>query len=92
MDIPASFCFAQMIQRGENDSALQLAMEGYTKVMAHHKRKKYRTWWFAVLSDIERDRHRDRGNPLFFDSALHRRDGLVSYRSSRAQQHRLCAI
>ncbi len=81
-----------MVQRGADDSALQFPVKGYTKLMAHHKRKEDRTWWFAVLSNVQGDCHRDRGDSFFFDSTLHERDGLMSYRSSRAQQDGLCAI
>ena len=45
-----------MVQRGADYFALQLAVEGYTKVMPHHKRKEYRARRFAMLSYIEGDR------------------------------------
>ena len=81
-----------MVQRGADYSALQLAVEGYTKVMPHHKRKEYRARRFAMLGDIDGDRQRDCGNSSFFNSALNQRDGLMSYRSSRTKQDRLRPI
>lgn len=67
-------------------------MKGYTKVMAHHKRKENYSWRFAMFGDVKSNAQRNRRNSSAFNSALDQRDGLVSYRSSRTQQRGVCAI
>lgn len=81
-----------MCQRKANDPPLQFAMKGYTKVMAHHKRKENRSWRFAVLGYVKSHAQRDCRNPSAFNSALNQRDGLMSYWSSRTQQHGIGSI
>src|SRR5882724_1185445 len=92
MDLPAPLRFNQVIQSGEDDSQLQFAVKRYPEVMAHHKGKENRTRWFAMLGHIESNRHRNCRDTSAFNSALHERDRLVSYRSSGTQKSGLCSV
>ena len=92
MDVPALLRFHQVIQSGDDDPPLQFTVKGNAEVMAHHKGNENRARRFAVLSDIASHRHRNCGDTSVFNSALHERDGLMSYRSSGTQQRSLCPV
>ena len=92
MNFAALLRVHQVIQSGKDDLPLELAVKRHTEMMAHHKRNEHGARWFAVSSYIASNGQRDCGNSSAFNSALHERDGLVSYRSSRTQQGSFCPI
>ena len=81
-----------MIECRTNDAPLKFAVKRHTEVMTHHERHKDRSRWLAMLRHVESNRDRNCRNTSSLNSALHERDGLVSYRSSRTQKRRISAV
>ncbi len=73
-DLPALLGLTQTSERLENDLPLQLPMERYAEVMAHHERHEDRARRLGMLGDIASHADGDGGNTLSFNSALHERD------------------
>lgn len=61
-------------------------MKRHTKMMAHHKRHKHRTWRLDVFRNVLGNGDGNGGNASLFKSALDQRDRLMSDRSGRAEQ------
>ncbi len=85
-DFAATLRFAQVLQCFEQDPPLKFAVVRHAEVVPHHERYEHSTRRLRVLRHIQSNRKRNRGYPSAFNGALHERDGLVSYRSGRAQQ------
>jgi hypothetical protein len=79
------FARLKQTQRGENNAALQIAMEGHAKVMTHRPGKKQCARNFDSLRHVARHSDRNRGHTARFDGSLDQSDGLMTDRSSGRQ-------
>ncbi len=92
MDIAALLSGREPIEGSEDDVSLEIAVKGHAKMMAHHERDEHGPGWLCVLRDVTRYADGYRWNSSSLNSALHERDRLMSYWSSRAQQYGLGTI
>ncbi len=67
-------------------------MKGHAKVMAHHERHENRPRRLGLLGDVTGRGDRYSRNTAPLNSALHERDRLMSYWSSRAEERRVGTI
>ena len=81
-----------MIESLEDDLALEFAVVGHAEVVPHHEGHEHRARRLTVLCDVQSDGDGNCGNTSVFNSALHERDRLVSYRSSGSEQRDIGTI
>lgn len=67
-------------------------MKRHAEVMPHHEGHEDGARWRDAARDVGGDRDRYRGDAPSFNGALHERDGLVPYRSGRAEECRVRPI